>query len=239
VTVTARTEDAEPVHRSDIPADAREEVVRRHPSGSRARSRWFVGSSLVGWRQFEEDGVCVLEVPIREGEQHGVLYTWSPSGALESAEPWVHGRAHGVARQWDETGTLVGSYEMVRGTGIDLWWHERFDGPGHYLSEARYYVDGELHGFEWWIREDQESLDEECHWLRSRRHGIHRMWRGLKLDHGFPKFLVDDEEVGRGAYEATRARDPALLVYREADDRPSRTFPEEVRRALRRPGRPG
>lgn len=137
--------------------------MRRHANGSRARSSWFAGSSLVGWRPFDEDGACMLEVPVREGEQHGVLYTWFPSGALESAEPWVNGRAHGLARPWDATGAFVGSYEMVRGTGIDLWWRQRFDAPGHYLSEARYDVDGELHGFEWWIREDQESLDEESH----------------------------------------------------------------------------
>jgi antitoxin component YwqK of YwqJK toxin-antitoxin module len=223
-------------YRSDIPSDAREEVVKRHPNGAKARCDYFDGSDHVGWRQFEADGVCILEVPLLGGKQHGTMYTWFESGELMAAEPWVDGREHGIARQWDRADSLVGSYEMVRGTGIDLWWHERFEGPGHFLAEARYLLDGDRHGYEWWINEDQASVSEESHWHHGQAHGIHRQWRdGGRLCKGFPKFFVAGTEVQPSAYNACLANDPSLPPFRKADDDPTREFPEEVKRALRRP----
>lgn len=224
-----------PIYQSDISGKAREEVVQRHGTGSKARCNYLLGSDCVGWRQFEENGVCTLEVPLAGGKQHGVVYSWFESGSLMAAEPWLNGLAHGTSAQWDEQGVLVGTYEMANGTGLDLWWHRCFEGPGHFLAEARYMVGGERTGYEWWLNEDGGSVHEETHWLRDAAHGIHRQWgQGGALLKGFPKFFIAGEEVDRAAYEEHSAHGPTLPHYRAAEDEPSRTFPKAIRRSLRR-----
>jgi hypothetical protein len=230
-----RPDKVKPIYQSCIPSEAREDVVQRHRDGSKARCSYYLGADCVGWRLFEESGVCTLEVPLLGGKQHGVIYSWHESGALEAAEPWVSGLAHGVAAQWDESGALVGTYEMVNGTGLDLWWHHRFEGPGYFLAEARYMVGGQRTGYEWWLNEDGGSVHEETHWLLDAAHGVHRQWReGGALVESFPKFFVHGDEVERAAYEEQAAQDERLPRYRKAEDEPSREFPREVRRLLRR-----
>jgi hypothetical protein len=75
-----------------------------------------------------------------------VQYRWDELGFLISAEPYEAGLAHGIAKQWHQ-GQLIGSYTMVHGTGLDLWWQS--SDRLIWLSEARYYRDGYRDGFEW------------------------------------------------------------------------------------------
>lgn len=161
-------------------------------------------------------------------------FRWDEPGKLLSATPFVNGIQHGVARQWDDRGRIVGTYKMVRGTGIDLWWRWRARDKSPYLAETLFWKNGHVHGFEWWINEDQRSVYIERHWWRSKLHGIHREWVwGKGLDRGFPKFYLQNKKVGKREYLNACKTDPTLPPYRPKGDRPRRDFPEDVARHLR------
>ena len=102
-------------------------------------------------------------------------YCWLGPGLLSSAEPYVDGLRHGTARQWDAKGRLIGTFRMLRGTGIDLW-RQPLDDGRVYLSEVLYLQNGQRHGFEWWLEEDQLGVFIERHWLAGQLHGIEREW---------------------------------------------------------------
>ncbi|MEE9365131.1 MAG: hypothetical protein V3W44_00455, partial [Dehalococcoidales bacterium] len=98
-------------------------------------------------------------------------------------ESFVDGKYHGICKQWDDAGNLIQTYRMVHGTGIDLW---RCNSTGT-LSEVWYWKDNMLHGWEWWLDEDQKSVWCERHHHEGNLHGIWREWndRG-RLRRGFP-----------------------------------------------------
>ncbi len=188
----------------------------------------------MGIRHWNMAGHLELETPLKDGQQHGVAYTWYAKGRLNAAEPYTHGLPHGIARQWAENGRLLGTYSMENGSGIDLWRDLRADGSA-YLAEARYSKGGKLHGPEWWINEDQTSVFTERHWQDGKLHGIERVWTGgAKLDDGYPKFWVVGEEVSRETYQESAAREPSLPAIHDPDDLPRRRFPAEVESALGR-----
>jgi antitoxin component YwqK of YwqJK toxin-antitoxin module len=175
-----------PRYKSSIPARAKERVISRHPDGTKARTEYTVGRSVVGHREWDEDGLLSYEWPERNGRNHGVEYEWA-RGRLVSAEPWESGVQHGVTRQWRLDGRRLGTYAMRRGTGLDLWRQEHEDGTP-YLSEVLYLKDGRRRGFQWFINEDQETVHVERHWLSGQLHGVWREWdtRG-RLEPGYPQ----------------------------------------------------
>jgi antitoxin component YwqK of YwqJK toxin-antitoxin module len=222
-------------YQTSIPAAAAERIIATYPDGSRKQAEYLLAGEVVGRRFWDEDGSLSLETPLKDGVKHGVEYTFYANGNLVSAEPYCEGQMHGVTMQWAPDGRLIGTYTMVRGTGIDLWRWVRPDGSIA-LSEVRYYKDGERHGFEWWIIWDQRNVSEEQHFLEGQPHGIHRDWnlRG-RLRRGFPKYYVNGQRVTKRQYLAACKRDATLLPFRAAENEPARTFPPEIQRELGTP----
>jgi hypothetical protein len=153
---------------------------------------------------------------------------------VEFSEPYSNGLAHGTARQWSDDGELIGTYSVRHGTGLDLWRCKDSWGTGKiYLSEARYLKDGMFHGFEWWLNEDQRSVDHEHHFWKDQKHGIERVWNAEgRLKRGYPKYWFKDQQVAKRRYLRECAKDPGLPTYREADNLPKRKLPLEVARHL-------
>jgi antitoxin component YwqK of YwqJK toxin-antitoxin module len=206
--------------------------VSRFENGAKLRAEYLVGGKVVGSREFHETGELAFERPLKEGRVHGTEYRWDCPGELLSEEPYVKGLPHGTARQW-LGGKLIGSYTMVRGTGIDLWWQEREDGSV-YLSEVYPLRDGRPHGFEWWLNEDQETVCIERHYWEGKPHGIWREWNSRgRLCRGFPEYYVGGVKVTRPQYLRAAREDPTLPPFREEDNEPRRRFPPEIARHLR------
>jgi len=157
-----------------IPNGSEELITDRYASGAKQHADYLAQGERIGWREFYEGGSRMIESPLRNGRQHGQMLEWYESGQLSSATTYVDGREHGTARQWADDGTLVGSYEMDHGTGLDLWWTARTGNQIWRLSEARYLLAGDRHGFEWWINDDQQSVSREGHFAHGREHGIQR-----------------------------------------------------------------
>lgn len=186
--------------KSDIPANAREIVVS--PSARVYRA----GEKVVGRRWFNEHGVLTLETPLRDGKKHGREISWNDDGTLSLIEPYRDGRIHGTARQYQD-GQLIGTYKMVRGTGYDVWRIQIANGPLH-VSEIHFNRNGSLHGFVWWLNEDQKSVHDEKHWHEGRLHGIDREWNfDGRLRRGFPKYWLHDRAVTNRQYLAAARRD--------------------------------
>ena len=108
------------------------------------------------------------------------------------------------------------------------------DSKGSYrLSEVRYLLKGERHGFEWWLNEDG-TVFEESHHVHGQAHGIERQWNDRKrLRKGFPRYWVKGVRVDKRQYLRACEGDSTLPRVRAADQRPRRTFPKEIARALR------
>jgi hypothetical protein len=192
---------------------------------------YVLAGRVVGYRLFDEAGELIYDCGLREGKPHGIAYRLDAPGTVLSAIPYKDGLEHGLAKQWSSDGQrLIGSYRMRNGTGSDLWWQETFtDPPRPYLAEVRFVLQGQLHGFEWWLNEDQRSLYEERHWHHGKLHGIERAWnRKGRLRRGFPRFFVAGERVSRRAYKSAQADDLSLPKLRPADDNNWRAFPPEV-----------
>lgn len=218
---------------SSIPPGAKERITKRYPSGKKKRAEYRVGRKVVGVRFFFESGEPELEYGMKDGKRHGIEYDWLDPGMLVSAEPFVDGLQHGTAKQWDWAGRLIGTYRMVRGTGIDLWRGRREDGTV-YLSEMMHCKGGLRHGFQWFIEEDQRSVCVERHWREGQLHGIERMWnRAGRLRRGFPKYHVAGEVVSKRQYLKTSAIDQTLPSFRLQENEPARTFPPEIVKHLR------
>lgn len=184
---------------------------------------------IVGTRSFHETGELEYENPLKNGLPHGIVYRSDVPGELLSAEPFRNGLPHGVARQWSDDGKLIGTYSMKHGTGLDLWWCQyKEDGP-HHLAEARYFYEGNRHGFEWWLYDDQR-LSIERHFRNDKQHGIERSWNQHgRLSRGYPKYWLDGAHVTKRQYTRACANDPSLPPFREKDNRPHRSFPPEIK----------
>jgi antitoxin component YwqK of YwqJK toxin-antitoxin module len=223
-----------PPYKSSIATNARERITKRFPSGGKETAEYRLGRGLVGIRWFFETGEPEFEEPRKNGELHGIKYCWHGPGLLSSAEPYVDGLPHGTARQWDTNGRLIGTYRMVRGTGIDLWRQPLDDGRA-YLSEVLYLQNGRRHGYEWWLEEDQSGVFIERHWHAGQLHGIEREWnRNGRLRRGYPKYHVRGNPVTKRQYLKAAAADPTLPPFRLQDNKPARIFPAEIARHLAR-----
>jgi hypothetical protein len=222
--------------RSSIPSTARARVVSRYKSGAPCLVEYVRSGKVVGYRCFSEEGAVEQDVGLRDGLRHGTTWRLDRPGVPTSATPYRHGLQHGLARQWNEQGRLIGWYRMHRGTGVDLWWQESWQRPGRcHVSEAHCEENGQSHGYEWWLSEDQQSVWHERHWWRGEMHGIEREWNSDgRLRRGSPAYFVKGERVTRRVYERARTTDPTLPAYRVEDNRPQRKFPAIVARRLSR-----
>ena len=218
-------------YRSSIPKTAKEHVLATHLKGPVTfKAEYVLNDEVVGIRQFDEQGHLEFERPMKEGVTHGVHYGCE-DGIVTLAEPFRRGLAHGTARQWSNDGELIGTYSMKNGTGLDLWRIKADWGNGRiYLSEARYLKEGKWHGFEWWLNDDQKSVDNENHFWENLQHGIQRSWNNQnRLRRGYPRYWVRNVRVSKRKYLRECVRDPNLPPYRSVYDLPARTFPPEVR----------
>jgi hypothetical protein len=218
-------------YRSSIPETATEQVVERYGTGQRKRAEYRLDGAVVGVRSFHGDDTPSYEYGLRDGRPHGMQYRWDLPGVLLSAEPFEDGLPHGTAMQWADDGTLVGTYTMIRGTGLDLWWGGC--GDVSTLSEARYLQDGRRHGFEWWIHPSQDRVTEERHCWEGQLHGIERQWnRAGRLQRGFPRYYVHGQRVDKRRYLRACSDHPELPPFRTSDNLPQRSFPPEVAQHL-------
>ena len=207
-------------------------MIRFYPGGAKCEAEYRQCRRLVGRRGFFPSGEIEYERACRDGRLHGLQFEWYALGTLASVERWVDGVPHGTARQWARNGTLLGTYRMMRGSGTDLWWGERLDGTP-YLSEVLHWRQGAPYGFEWWINEDQQSVDIERHWSPLGQHGIERQWNASgRLRRGYPKYHVNGVRVTKCQYLAARAADPSLPPFLAEDNRAVRRFPRQVAKHL-------
>lgn len=213
---------------SSIPASAKERIVETHDDGSKAKSEHTMRGKVVGVRKWDADGNLEMEVPLREGVKHGIEYHWHAPGILGFAEPFENGVVHEQARQWSVNGCLIGTYSMVRGTGIDLWRAEREDGSV-YLAEVLHLQQGLRHGYEWWVNENQTTVYIERHWAQGELHGIEREWNAKgRVRRGFPRYHVRGERVIKREYLAQRTKDDTLPAFNPKDNEPERVFPDKI-----------
>lgn len=221
-------------YKSSIPPTAQERVIKRYPSGAKNESEYHLRRKLVGVRCFFESGEPELEYAINDGKPHGFKLVWHGPGVLLSVEPYARGLPHGVAKQWDDHGRLIGTYRMIRGTGVDLWRQPRDRGKP-YLSEVLYLKNGRPHGFEWWLEEDQKRVFIERHWKDGELHGIEREWNGERhLSRGYPKYHVAGKQVTKRQYLKAGSLDSTLPPFRLQDNKPGRRFPSEIEKHLAR-----
>jgi hypothetical protein len=217
-----------PRYRSSIPRDARERVTERYPNGAKREAEYRSKRKLVGVRLFFESGEPEIEYSVLNGKRHGMEYIWQGPHLLLSAQRFVHGLSHGIFKQCGHDGRLIGTYRMVRGTGIDLWRQQRDDGHV-YLAEILYWKNGHRQGFEWWINEDQRSVYIERHWDECELHGIEREWNYVgRLSRGYPKYHIRGEQVTKRKYLSATTSDPTLPRFKQQDNEPKRTFPSEI-----------
>lgn len=219
-------------YRSSIPNEAKERILANRIAGrQKYKAEYILNQKTVGIRQFDENGLLEFERPMKNGVTHGPLYRFQES-VVTFVEHYSNGLAHGTARQWSPDGQLIGTYTMKHGTGLDLW--RAKDNWGHgrtYLSEARFIKEGKWRGFEWWLNEDQKSVQSEHHFWENLQHGIQRCWNGEgRLRRGYPKYWVRNVRVTKRTYLRESARDSNLPPYREQDNLPARRFPAEVRK---------
>lgn len=213
---------------SSIPQAAHKHVIERSATGQVQRSEYVLDEQVVGIRGFNEAGELEWEFPLKDGRYDGIAYRWASAGVLLSAEPYKDGLPHGIAKQWAIDGRLMGTYTMHHGTGIDLWW----GGSGsdtYRLSEARYLVQGQRHGYEWWIDTNQHEVSEERHCWHGQLHGIERVWNeDGRLRRGYPRYYLHGEQVTKRHYMQACRTAPELPLFQAVDNLPARTFPPEI-----------
>ena len=187
-----------------------------------------VDGQVVGRRAYDSNGRLMRETPLKNGRKQGREYIWDETGHLESVEPYVDGQLHGLARQYNRKGKVIGTYRFVHGTGYDIWRYEREDGTIG-ISEIFSIQNSVLHGFEWWLRDDQRSVWHERHWHQGKVHGIERMWnREGGLKRGYPRYWIRNQAVSKRVYIKAAQQDETLPEVREIENRPERRFPVEV-----------
>jgi antitoxin component YwqK of YwqJK toxin-antitoxin module len=167
---------------------------------------------------------------MKNGLKHGREITRTDDGQLLLIEPYVQGKVHGTAKQYGRNGNVIGTYTLVHGTGVDIWRQEEGDGTV-FVSEIHSSQYGFPDGFEWGFASSKQDLWLERHWHRGKVHGIERVWnRTDKLRRGYPRFYIDDRPVSKQEYIEMTLTDKSLPVYREADNRPDREWPLDLKR---------
>ncbi|EPX63696.1 hypothetical protein D187_006105 [Cystobacter fuscus DSM 2262] len=195
-----------------VPRSARFEEFGRNDNGLWGQFIHARGRASISW---SSEGTIFSERYFdAQGRAHGLEVSRHDDGTVQWRVPWVRGQMHGLARQFDEAGRELVRTRFIRGSGIDLWV------SGGFISELREHENSQLHGVERWGH--PLFPYEENHYLRGRRAGISRRWKGSTLEPGYPHYFVDDEEVSRAEYLRARKTRPELPAYRRQDDRRER-----------------
>jgi hypothetical protein len=216
------------VYRSSIPKMAHERVVERFENGAKKKAEYWLKRKQVGIRWFYENGEPELEYGMKDGLPHGRLYTWSESGSLTWMEPRRKGRIHGVSKQWNDSGELLGTYTLINGTGVDVWRHQLEDGRV-YIAELHPMEDGQPHGIELWLDEEQ-IRSHELYWFKGEVHGIERRWNVKGgMSRGFPRFWMNGKQMTRGEYLKAQRGDKTLPKYSIRDNASKRRLPNVYR----------
>lgn len=219
-------------YQSDIPTSAHEVVISefREEDGCYwyKKTQCILNGEVVGQRFYDNHENLMDEEPLRNGKRHGVLYRWDEMGNLTSCEPFVNGMPHGEAKQFDESGKIIGTYEMVNGTGYDVWRNIREDGS-IYISEIHSMENGQNHGFELWLNEDQETIWLEKTWLKNKLHGVEYQWElNGNLRDGYPKYWVRDQEASKEEYLSKTKTDCRLSSIIESNNIYKRNISSEI-----------
>jgi hypothetical protein len=205
-----------------FPTSASEAILECWERGAKRSAHYLVDGARVGYRCWDEEGRLLMEYGLRDGLQHGLFRTWHDNGQLLERMWYERGKEHGTHEQYDADGNLIGTYTMVDGTGIDVW----FGGPG-ILAEERQYQDGERHGFERWWNKDNQTVYEESHFWLGLLHGIVRRWNQAgRLRRGYPQYFVAGRRVSKRAYERSAHLDPTLPPFRREENLPARRLPD-------------
>jgi hypothetical protein len=131
-----------------------------------------------------------------------------------------------------EDGRLMGTYTMIRGTGLDVWRQQRPNGTV-YISEIHSLRDGRPDGFTWFFWDGEASVWSEEHFQSGDPQGIERRWNTLGgLCRGYPRYYVQGKRVKKREYIRAAAPDPTLPPFRAEDNLPLRILPVELRKKL-------
>jgi antitoxin component YwqK of YwqJK toxin-antitoxin module len=219
-----------------MPHGVIEKSVRRNNEGLVQGYRTvdcFVAGNFVGRRVYNQEGILVLETPMKNGLRHGREQTWDDEGHLLLIEPYAKGKIHGTAKQYGRNGKVIGTYKLKHGTGLDIWRQE--DERGRVFgSEIHYLRDGIPHDYQWWFASSKQDLMHERHWQMGKLHGIERVWnhRG-SLRRGYPKFFIAGQAVSKQKYAKMTLIDTTLPIFREEDNLPKRKLPSEIKKLVR------
>jgi antitoxin component YwqK of YwqJK toxin-antitoxin module len=211
---------------SPIPETADERIDATWEDGSKKIATYWIAGQQVGYRHWEPDGQLSMEYGMQDGRRHGPFRTWHEDGQIHEDATYHEGKEHGTTRQYDETGMLIGSYTMVHGTGVDLW----FSQPG-VLSEERYCEDGQRHGYERWWNDDNTTVWQESHYHHGIEHGVFRRWNQHgRLRRGYPQYFVAGQRMTKRQYLRAQASDPSLPPFDERENLPNRvlSIPEKA-----------
>jgi hypothetical protein len=193
----------------------------------------FVAGNFVGRRVYNEEGILVLETPMKDGLRHGREQTWDDEGNLLSIEPYAKGKIHGTAKQFGRNGKVIGTYKLKHGTGFDIWRQENERGRV-FVSEIHCLKDGLPQGYEWWFASSKRDLMHERHWQMGKLHGIERVWNNKgNLRRGYPKFYIADQVVSKQKYAKMALIDITLPAFHEEDNYPKRKLPSEIKKLVR------
>ena len=222
--------------KSGIPQDVIEKPVRKHKQEGMLHDlrvvACFINGNLVGQRVYNQEGIMILETPMKDGLKHGREFTWSDDGKLLLIEPYTKGKVHGTAKQYGRDGKVIGIYTMVHGTGIDVWRQEDEDNTV-FVSEIHSLQNGFPNGYELCFTSSKQDLWHERHWNMGKLHGIQRMWNSKgKLHRGYPKFYVADQAVSKQKYIKMTFIDKTLPVFQEKDNLPYRKLSSEIKRFI-------
>jgi antitoxin component YwqK of YwqJK toxin-antitoxin module len=90
-----------------VPANAREEVVKSHPGGTRKRTKvWSEQGTLLAVRQYYAQGALQRHTPLLASKKHGLEIVFYGNGACCARTEYVEGRRHGAMEQFHPQGWL-------------------------------------------------------------------------------------------------------------------------------------
>ena len=218
--------------KSSIPSGIVEKPVREYKQAGVLRydrvTDCLLNDTRVGQRVYNQQGVMILETPMKDGLKHGWEFTWDDDGKLILVEPYVKGKIHGTAKQYGREGNVIGTYTLIHGTGFDIWRQENED-QTIFVFEIHQLQEGAPHGYEWHFASPGQDLWHESHWYIGMIHGIERIWNGKgRLRRGYPAFHILDQAVSKRTYLRLARTDKTLPAYREEDNLPDRKFPPEI-----------
>jgi antitoxin component YwqK of YwqJK toxin-antitoxin module len=211
-----------------MPAEAHEIIRETWDNGTKKTAEYFLDGQPVGVRSWNETGQLTMERGVRDKQWHGLLHTWHENGQLEEVRWYENGKEHGTTEQYDENGDLIGTYTILYGTGIDLWFVEP-----RILAEERHHQEGERLGYDRWWWGKNWAIWHESHFWHGVEHGIFREWNQAgRLRRGYPRYIVAGQRVSKRQYERTCRQDPTLPPFRAEENSSTRELPEEVQRMV-------